>query len=76
MASPKPVVLTQRAAVAGEPAPQPLAIVGGLPAATSTVNGGVKKAAAQATFAGADITALKAELNAWYAKLQAAGLVT
>lgn len=81
MAAPKPVVLTQRAAVSGEPAPQPLVVVGtapeGLvPAATTAVRGTVKKAAAQATFAGADITALKVELNAWYVKLQTAGLVT
>jgi len=44
--------------------------------ATTTNAGLVRKAAAQATFAGADVTALKVELNAWYAKLQAAGLVT
>lgn len=81
MVAPKPVKLTQRAAVAGEPAPQPLDIVGSvpaaaLPAATTSVAGVVKKAASQATFAGADLAALKVELNAWYAKLQTAGLVT
>jgi hypothetical protein len=47
----------------------------GTPTATLTVAGTVKKAAAQATFAGADVTALKVELNAFYAKLQAAGIV-
>lgn len=44
--------------------------------ATTAAAGTVKKAAAQATFAGADVTALKVELNAFYAKLQAAGIVT
>lgn len=34
-----------------------------------------KQAATQATFAGADITALKVELNAFLAKLKAAGIV-
>lgn len=47
----------------------------GVPAATTTVNGTVKQAAAQADFAGADITALKVELNAFLAKLEAAGIV-
>jgi len=47
-----------------------------VPAATTTTNGTVKKAAAQADFAGADITALKVELNAFLAKLKAAGQVT
>lgn len=79
--APKPIAVTQRAAVSGEPAPEPLVIVGAvpataLPAATTSTAGVVKKAASQATFAGADITALKVELNAWYAKLQTAGLVT
>lgn len=47
----------------------------GVPVATTTVNGTVKQAAAQADFAGADITALKVELNAFLAKLEAAGTV-
>ena len=46
-----------------------------VPAATTTVAGKVKQAAAQADFAGADITALKVELNAFLAKLEAAGIV-
>ena len=45
-----------------------------IPAATTTTAGVVLKSAAQATFAGADITALKVELNAFLAKLQAAGI--
>jgi len=35
----------------------------------------VKQAAIQADFAGADITALKVELNAFLTKLEAAGIV-
>jgi hypothetical protein len=44
-------------------------------AATPTVKGPVKQAAFQADFAGADITAVKVELNAFKAKLVAAGLM-
>lgn len=46
-----------------------------VPAATTTVNGTVKKAATQANFAGADTAALLVELNAFLAKLKAAGIV-
>lgn len=45
------------------------------PAATTTVNGTVKKAATQANFAGADTAALLVELNAFLAKLKTAGIV-
>lgn len=47
----------------------------GVPAATTTVNGTVKKATTQANFAGADTAALLVELNAFLAKLKAAGIV-
>lgn len=43
--------------------------------ATTTVNGTVKKAATQANFVGADNAALLVELNAFLAKLKAAGIV-
>lgn len=46
-----------------------------VPDATTTVKGIVNQAAAQADFVGADITALKVELNAFLAKLEAAGIV-
>lgn len=46
-----------------------------VPAATTTLNGTVKKAATQANFAGADVAALVVELNAFLAKLKAAGIV-
>ena len=46
-----------------------------VPAATTTTFGTVKQAAIQADFAGADITALKVELNAFLTKLEAAGIV-
>lgn len=45
-----------------------------VPLATTAVAGIVKKSATQADFAGADITALKVELNAFLAKLKAAGI--
>ena len=44
-------------------------------AATTTAPGTVKKAAAQTTFVGADITAVKVELNAFLVKLQNAGII-
>ena len=43
--------------------------------ATTTTAGLVKKAATQADFAGADTAALVIELNAFLAKLKAAGIV-
>lgn len=46
------------------------------PLATTTTAGVVKKAAAQTTFNGADVAGINTQLNAWYAKLQAAGIVT
>lgn len=46
-----------------------------VPVATTTTNGTVKQAAAQANFAGADAAALVVELNAFLAKLKAAGIV-
>lgn len=47
----------------------------GLPTATTTTQGAVKQAVAQADFVGADVTALKVELNAFLTKLETAGLV-
>jgi len=44
-----------------------------VPAATTTVNGTVKKAAYQAPAAAADVAALKAQLDALVVKLVAAG---
>lgn len=43
--------------------------------ATLTAQGTVLKAAAQTDFVGADVTALKVELNAFLDKLQAAGII-
>lgn len=51
------------------------AITGAVAPATTSVNGTVKKAATQANFAGADAAALVVELNAFLAKLKAAGIV-
>lgn len=43
--------------------------------ATTTTAGTVKQAATQANFAGADAAAIVVELNAFLAKLKAAGIV-
>ena len=48
----------------------------GVPAATTTTNGTVKKAAYQAPAAAADVAALKAQLDALVAKLVAAGIMS
>lgn len=48
---------------------------GTVPAATTSEVGGVLQAEAQANFAGADVAALEVELNAFLAKLVAAGIV-
>lgn len=80
--APKPIVVTQRAAVAGERAPEPFVIVGTLPpaavaAATTTVAGTVKKAAtvANATVA-ADGTSAGNTVNALITALRTAGIIT
>ena len=44
-------------------------------AATPLAPGTVKKAISQTTFVGADITALKVELNSFLFKLQTAGII-
>ena len=71
-----PVVLTVRAAVAGERAPEPITVVGGLPASTTTLRGGVTKAAvvAPATVA-ADGTSAGTQLNLLILSLRAAGVI-
>lgn len=46
------------------------------PAATTSVAGVVKVAAAQANFAGADVPALLIELNAFLVKLKTAGIAS
>ena len=76
MASPKPVVLTVRAAVAGELSGQPLAVIGGLPAATSAIAGGVLEGAAvsNATVA-TDGTSAGTQLNLLLASLRASGVI-
>ncbi|WP_443699024.1 head fiber protein [Pseudomonas sp.] len=47
-----------------------------VPAATTTVNGTVKKAAYQAPAAAADVAALKVQFDALVAKLVAAGIMS
>lgn len=46
-----------------------------LPAATTSVNGGIKKMAAQADSTATDVAGLLADFNAYLAKARAAGLM-
>jgi len=66
MAAAKPVALTQRAAVSGEPAPEPLVIVGLLPAGALTVQA---LTAVPASFA--DLAAVRTYLNTLVTELKA-----
>ena len=69
----RPVAAISRAAVSGELAPEPVVFVGGLPAATSALAGGVLEGAAvvNATDAATAIT----QLNALLASLRASGAI-
>ncbi len=73
----KPVTLTA-GTNPGNTAPQPLIVVGGLPAATSTVNGGVKRIAAPAAapVPFADLTAAANSFNALRTALISAGVLS
>ena len=80
MVAPKPVVLTQRAAVSGEPAPEPLDIVGSVPAgaipAAGATRGGVLRGVAVADITPAtDGTTAGTALNALLASLRTAGVI-
>ena len=66
MVAAKPIVLTQRAAVSGEPDPAPLVIVGGLPAGALTVQ---SLTAVPASFA--DLAAARTYLNTLVTELKA-----
>ena len=76
MAAPRGVVLTARAAITGERAGAPLAVIGGLPAATSAIAGGVLEGAAvsNATVA-TDGTSAGTQLNLLLASLRASGVI-
>lgn len=80
MTAPRPVVITQRAAVSGEPAPQPLDIVGTLPSgslpAAGAAIGAVKRGVAVANITpDADGTTAGTALNALLASLRTAGVI-
>lgn len=74
MGAPKPVSLVT--GTAGAYAPEPLAVIGGLPAASTSAFGGVKKAAvvAPATVA-TDGTSAGTQLNLLILSLRAAGVI-
>lgn len=65
MVAPKPIVVTQRSAVAGEPAPQPLVVVGKLPAGSFTETA---LTAVPASFA--DLAAVRTYLNTLVTELK------
>jgi hypothetical protein len=77
MPAPRPVTLVAIATPAAKaPDPEPLGIVGGLPAATASSAGGVKRGVAVASITpAADGTAAGTTLNALLASLRAAGVI-
>jgi hypothetical protein len=80
MASAKPITITQRAAVAGERAPEPVVLVGTLPvsatpSATTGNRGTVLRAASQANSTATDVAGLVTDFNALLAKLRTAGII-
>ena len=56
-------------------APEPIILVGGLPAATTAVKGSVKQAAAQINSAAADVATIVANFNTLLTNLRAAGII-
>lgn len=80
MTAARPVVATQRSAVSGEPAPEPIVFVGTLPAgalpAAGAAIGGVKRGVAVADITPAtDGTTAGTALNALLASLRTAGVI-
>lgn len=71
--SAEPVVITMQATAPGQYAPEPLVAIGGLPAATPALPGGVKQGVAVPDAAGASPTA--AEFKALLDSLRAAGVI-
>jgi hypothetical protein len=72
--APAPVTIVGVTPAAGAPAPKPLGLVGGLPAASSSVVGGVKKGAAVAN--ATDAASALTQLNALLTSLRAAGVIS
>lgn len=66
MVAAKPIVLTQRAAVSGEPAPEPLVLVGKMPSGAFTETA---LTAVPASFA--DLAAARAAVNTLVTELKA-----
>ena len=56
-------------------APEPIILVGGLPAATTAAGGSVKQAAAQVDSVAADVATIVANFNTLLAHLRTAGIV-
>lgn len=81
MVNPKPVSFVTGISGANPKfAPEPLEVVGGIPAAsvpaaTTSTNGTVKRAAAQANSTATDVAGLVTDFNALLAKLRTAGIL-
>lgn len=72
----EPISLTIQAALPGQYAPEPIAVIGGLPAATNALPGGVLKGAAVANATVAtDGTSAGTQLNALLVSLRNAGVI-
>jgi len=75
MVAPKPVALTSGANPTPSVDPEPLIVVGGLPAATASASGGITRAPAQANSTATDVAGIVADFNALLAKLRTAGVI-
>jgi hypothetical protein len=78
MAAPKPTPVILTAASSNPDStrdPQKIVVVGGLPAATSSVAGGVKRAPAQVASTATDVAGLLTDFNALLTKLRASGVL-
>lgn len=73
----EPYVVTGMPAVNPNPqnAPEPIILVGGIPAATATSTGSVKQAVAQVNSVAATVADLVTDFNALLAKLRTAGIL-
>ena len=75
--APEPYVVVGTPATNPNPqnAPEPIILIGGLPAATTSATGSVKQAAAQVNSVAPDVATLVTDFNALLAKLRTAGIL-
>ncbi|MDF2506240.1 MAG: Head fiber protein [Microbacterium sp.] len=75
MSTPRPIRLTTVASNPSRTEPQEYAVIGGLPTATATKAGGIKRASATPNSTATDVPGVVADLNALLAKLRTAGVI-